>query len=220
MTRSARLPEKVQHETNDPDADCVHNENEEAEFGVYELIVAALLCVALSGCVVGPHYNRPAASTPTAPNYKESPVNFQDAEGWKVASPQDAMLHGNWWEIFNQPELNDLEKQLNIDNQNIKVFFENYLAARALIREAHAQYYPTVSVGASVTRSSSSGNSGGNGSGTNGGTFTQFNLPLGRIMGAGFVWTSTKYCSSISGRRASERRRSGERAPARTSDTG
>jgi NodT family efflux transporter outer membrane factor (OMF) lipoprotein len=88
------------------------------------------------------------------------------------------MLHGNWWEIFNQPELNDLEKQLNIDNQNIKVFFENYLAARALIREAHAQYYPTVSVGASVTRSSSSGNSGGNGSGTNGGTFTQFNLPL------------------------------------------
>jgi NodT family efflux transporter outer membrane factor (OMF) lipoprotein len=144
----------------------------------FTLVVAALVCSALSGCVVGPHYNRPAASTPAAPSYKESPANFQDAEGWKVALPQDAMLHGNWWEIFNQPELNDLEKQLNIDNQNIKVFFENYLAARAQIREAHAQYYPTVSVGASVTRSSSSGSTGGGGSGTNGGQFTQFNLPL------------------------------------------
>jgi NodT family efflux transporter outer membrane factor (OMF) lipoprotein len=142
------------------------------------LIVAALLCSVLSGCVVGPHYNRPSASTPAAPNYKESPANFQDAEGWKVASPQDAMLHGNWWEIFNQPELNDLEKQLNIDNQNIKVFFENYLAARAQIREAHAQYYPTVSIGASATRSSNSGSTGGGGSGTNGSQITQFNLPL------------------------------------------
>ena len=67
------------------------------------------------------------------------------------------MLHGNWWEIFNQPELNDLEAQLNINNQNIKVFFENYLAARAQIREARAQYYPTVTVGASATRSHTAG---------------------------------------------------------------
>ena len=141
----------------------------------YAIAVGVLLCVSLSGCVVGPRYNRPSASTPAAPNYKESPVNFQDAEGWKVASPQDAMLHGNWWEIFNQPELNELEQQLNINNQNLKVFFENYLAARALIREAHAQYYPTVGVGASVTRSGSSGNTG---SGTGKGPVTQITLPV------------------------------------------
>src|SRR6202142_2694255 len=117
----------------------------------------ALLCAGLSSCVVGPRYHKPSASTPAAPNYKESPVNFQDAEGWKVASPQDAMLHGNWWEIFNQPELNDLEQQLNINNENLKVFFENYLAARAQIREARAQYYPTVTVGASATRTHTAG---------------------------------------------------------------
>ena len=132
-------------------------------FSTVALVV--LSCLTL-GCTVGPHYHRPSATTPAAPNYKESPVNFQDAEGWKVASPQDAMLHGNWWEIFNQPELNDLEAQLNINNQNIKVSFENYLAARAQIREARAQYYPTVTIGASAARTH-----------TAGGTSSEFQIP-------------------------------------------
>jgi hypothetical protein len=33
---------------------------------------------------------------------------------------QDAALRGKWWEIYNDPELNALEDQLNIDNQNIR----------------------------------------------------------------------------------------------------
>ena len=133
--------------------------------------ITIVLCVSLSGCVVGPHYHKPAASVPAAPNYKESPVNFQDTEGWKVASPQDSMLRGNWWEIFQQPELNDLEQQLNINNQNIKIFFENYLVARAIIRETRAQYFPTVSIGATATRSHTAGVA-SNGAGvTPGGTF-------------------------------------------------
>lgn len=121
------------------------------------LAVATMLCLSLAGCVAGPRYNKPSAPTPAAPNYKESPVNFQDAEGWKVASPHDSMLRGNWWEIFQQPELNDLEQQLNINNQTIKVYFENYLAARAQIRETRAQYYPMATAGAGFTRSRSSG---------------------------------------------------------------
>ena len=139
---------------------------------------AMLILLSLSGCTVGPRYHKPSATVPAAPNYKESPVNFQDAEGWKVASPQDAMLHGNWWEVFNQPELNELESQLNINNQNIKVYFENYLAARAQIREARAQYYPTVTVGASAQRSHTAGVASGGVGATSGGTFSEFQLPL------------------------------------------
>ena len=142
---------------------------------------AALLCLSLAGCVVGPKYHKASAPAPTAPNYKESPVNFQDAEGWKVASPQDAMLHGNWWEIFQQPELNDLESQLNINNQTIKINFENYLAARAQIREARAQYYPTATIGAGFTRSHSSGSLSPGTSGTggqSGATVSEITLPL------------------------------------------
>ena len=122
-----------------------------------------LLCLMLAlgsmaACTVGPKYHRPSAPTPAAANYKESTVNFQDAPGWKVASPQEAMLRGKWWEIFNDPELNALEEQVNINNQNIKQFFENLMVARAEIREARAQFWPTVTTNPSFQRSRASAN--------------------------------------------------------------
>ncbi len=75
-----------------------------------------------------------------------------------MAQPADAKLRGKWWEIFNDPELNALEEQLNINNQNIKQYFENFMEARAIVREAHAQYFPTLAVAPSFTRSRTSGN--------------------------------------------------------------
>jgi NodT family efflux transporter outer membrane factor (OMF) lipoprotein len=111
----------------------------------------------LGGCRIGPPYHAPAPPASTAPNYKESTVNFQDAGGWKVASPQDAMIKGKWWEVFGDPELNSLEEQLNINNQNLKEYFENYMAARAEIAEARAQYWPTLTANPSWNRSRSSG---------------------------------------------------------------
>ncbi len=111
----------------------------------------------IGGCRVGPPYHAPAPPAVTAPNYKESTVNFHDTEGWKVASPQDAMIRGNWWEVFGDPELNALEEQLNINNQNLKEYFENYMAARAVIAEARSQYWPTITANPSWNRSKSSG---------------------------------------------------------------
>jgi NodT family efflux transporter outer membrane factor (OMF) lipoprotein len=128
-------------------------------------------CALFTGCTLGPHYHKPAAAVPTAPDYKESTVHFQDAPGWKVASPQDAMLRGKWWEIFQDAELNALEEQLQINNQNIKVYFENYMEARALVYEARSQYWPTVTVGPSFNRSRSSANL-GHATGTNNGNTT------------------------------------------------
>ncbi len=136
-------------------------------------IVATLAgALLIGGCTVGPKYHTPSAPVPTAPNYKESTVNpqFQDTDTWKVASPQDAMLRGNWWEIFHEPELNELEGQLNINNQNIKQYFENYMAARAQIRQARSQYYPTVTVGPSFNRTRSSGTLGKGAATTTGGS--------------------------------------------------
>jgi NodT family efflux transporter outer membrane factor (OMF) lipoprotein len=92
--------------------------------------------------------------------YKESPANFPDADGWKVAQPQDAMLHGKWWEIYQDPELNSLEEKLNIDNQNIKESFANFMEARTLIAQARSQLFPTVTVGPSYSHSQSSANVG------------------------------------------------------------
>jgi NodT family efflux transporter outer membrane factor (OMF) lipoprotein len=63
------------------------------------------------------------------------------------------MLRGPWWRIFKDPELNALEEQVNINNQNIKEFFQNFMEARALVAEARAQLYPTLTANASYTRS-------------------------------------------------------------------
>ena len=109
-----------------------------------------------AACTLGPKYHPPTPLAPLPPNYKESTVNFQDTEGWKVANPQEAMLHGKWWEIFNDSELNALEEQLNINNQNIKEYFENLMEARAVIREARAQYWPTVTANPSWSRARTS----------------------------------------------------------------
>ena len=139
----------------------------------------ALLCALLAGCNVGPKYHAPATTAP--PVFKESPAQFKEADGWNVAQPQDATLRGKWWEIYNEPDLNALEEQLNIDNQNIRQAFENFMEARALVREARSQYFPTVTVGGSYTRSQASSNvksASSTSTGTPSGAQTQlFSLP-------------------------------------------
>ena len=137
----------------------------------------ALFCctVLLQGCVVGPKYNRPAMQAPAT--YKEvTPDDLKKMDGWKVAQPQDSALHGKWWETLGDPQLNTLEEQVNISNQNIAAAFANFMAARALVREARAQYFPTLSVGASATRQRQVS------TGSNGqpaaSTFNEFSLPF------------------------------------------
>jgi NodT family efflux transporter outer membrane factor (OMF) lipoprotein len=146
-------------------------------FRTRRVLYAGVLCAVLAGCNVGPKYHPPAETAPVA--YKESPTQFKETQGWTVAQPQDAVLRGKWWEIYNEPELNALEEQLNINNQNIQQYFENFMEARALVREARSQYFPTVSINPSYTRSQSSSNVGSaTGTGSSSGQQTQiFSLP-------------------------------------------
>jgi NodT family efflux transporter outer membrane factor (OMF) lipoprotein len=139
----------------------------------------ALLCgtLLLQGCVVGPKYNRPPVQAPGT--YKEvTPDDLKKMDGWKVAQPQDSALHGKWWEILGDPQLNTLEEQVNISNQNVAAAFANFMAARALVREARAQYFPTATVGTSIAyqhQPSSSSTVAAKASGT---TFTEYSLPF------------------------------------------
>jgi len=118
---------------------------------------AALLSLLCPGCLVGPKYHPPSPPSTTAASYKESPINFQNAQGWKVASPQEGMLRGKWWEIFKDPDLNALEEQLEINNQNIKISFQNFMEARALVAEARTFYWPTITTSPAWNRSKTSG---------------------------------------------------------------
>ena len=87
----------------------------------------------------GPPYRVPTAPMPAAAQFKEGT--------WKVATPSDAIPRGAWWTMFGEPELDELEVRLNINNQTIAQAFQNYLAARAQIRIARSQYVPTVTAG-------------------------------------------------------------------------
>ena len=135
------------------------------------LASAAIAAVLFVGCTVGPKYHAPAATPQPPPGtYKESPTQFPGSDQWKVANPQDAMLRGKWWEIYNDPELNELEEKLNVNNQNIKQAFENFMEARTLIAQAHSQLYPTIGTTPAYQRSRSSANLGNSAAATASGT--------------------------------------------------
>ena len=108
-----RLTDSVAHNSKDRSLDIYTSPK-------YRLVTVTLVAALIfGGCTVGPKYQKPAAQAPQA--YKElTPADFSKTDGWKVAQPQDAVLHGKWWELFNDPELNALEDQVNISNQNIK----------------------------------------------------------------------------------------------------
>jgi NodT family efflux transporter outer membrane factor (OMF) lipoprotein len=144
---------------------------------------ATIAVLALSGCTVGPKYHAPTATVQPPPtSYKESPTQFTDSGDWKVAQPQDAMLHGKWWEIYNDAELNALEDQLNVNNQNIKQAFENFMEARTLVAQAHSQLFPTVGTAPSYERSLGStnlhGSTGSTGTTAGGAQTTVYTIPV------------------------------------------
>jgi NodT family efflux transporter outer membrane factor (OMF) lipoprotein len=117
------------------------------------MLVASIAAALLSaGCTVGPKYQKPNAQAPAA--YKElTPADFSKTDGWKVAQPSDNVLHGKWWEMFNDPKLNALEEKVSISNQNVQSAMASYMAARALVKQARSQYFPTVGVDPEILKS-------------------------------------------------------------------
>src|ERR1700733_7430245 len=97
----------------------------ELAMGTMDRGVRSAAVILLTGCrTVGPNYNRPAA--PTSPAFKEAPP-----AGWKDAAPSDNIGKGNWWEIFGDPQLNDLETQAIAANQSLQAAEQRVLEARA-----------------------------------------------------------------------------------------
>jgi NodT family efflux transporter outer membrane factor (OMF) lipoprotein len=130
------------------------------------LLTLGAMVVAFSACTVGPNYSRPAMQTPLA--YKE------------VVEPSrsiDDVIGANWWEIFADAELAALEQQVDISNQNIAQAEARFRQARALVQEARAAYFPTVTIGAGVTRTQPPATSAAGAAKANN-AFTEHSLPI------------------------------------------
>src|SRR5580692_9341088 len=101
------------------------------------LVPLLLAASALCACEVGPNYHRPSAPTPTTGAYKE-------IQGWTAANPSDAADRADWWTVFNDPVLTDLEEKVRTSNQTLKAAQAAYAAARFLVSEQRAALWPTL----------------------------------------------------------------------------
>jgi NodT family efflux transporter outer membrane factor (OMF) lipoprotein len=142
-------------------------ENPRQALWMYGLLT--LVVVQLTGCAVGPKYHPPSVQAP--PAYKE-------VGDWKPAQPNDQNLGGSWWTIFQDPQLDELEQQINVGNQNLKAAEAQFRQARAALRYNRADYYPTVTAAPSATRTRVSGHRPPPNSIFNGITENDFVLPF------------------------------------------
>ena len=113
------------------------------------LDACALMCIAATGCTVGPKYQRATAPVP---------AKWDVAEPWRESVPKDGMAKGEWWGVFHDDELSALEKQALDANQTIKVAAARLEQARASAAVQIATQFPTLSTSPSVQRQRLSGN--------------------------------------------------------------
>ncbi len=114
------------------------------------LVIAAFTL--LNGCSFAPKYAKPALETPGA--FKElTPEQAQTNDVWKTAAPMDDAARGKWWQMFNDTNLNALEEEAGRSNQTVASSLATFLSARAVVKQNRSQYFPTVTMDPSVTRS-------------------------------------------------------------------
>ena len=105
----------------------------------------------LAGCAVGPDYHQPSVA---------EPVSFKEAGNWKEGEPRDTISKGNWYTIFHDPKLNELEYEAQNANQNLRAAVARVSESRAVARQAEAAFYPTLDFNASGERERTSPNNG------------------------------------------------------------
>src|SRR5215469_71106 len=122
--------------------------------------VALFTSVALAACAVGPNYHRPPAA---------NPQHFKEAEGWKPAEPREAAGGTDWWSVYGDTTLDELEKQIDISNQTLKASEAAWRQAVALVSQTRSQFFPTIGVQATALRSGGPGGKAATSSASTGG---------------------------------------------------
>jgi outer membrane protein, multidrug efflux system len=112
---------------------------------VHAIAVAALA----AGCAVGPDYHRPSA---------EVPASWQPEAPWHEAAPGDTALKGDWWELFQDPQLNPLVEKALAGNQNLQVAAARLQQAQAQLTIARSALFPAVELSGSASRAKDSAN--------------------------------------------------------------
>ncbi len=113
---------------------------------VKQLATQFVIMIILCSCAVGPNYKRPDVSDLT-------PADWH----WKVAEPKDTISKGEWWKVFDDPVLNELETEVVAKNQNLWAAVARVDQARAAARITRSQFFPELSLDPLYKRERTSG---------------------------------------------------------------
>ncbi len=113
------------------------------------VLLFTLPAAVLGGCTVGPNYVRPPVGAPSA---------YKEASNFAPAAPADQTSKGDWWEIYQDSQLNALEEKVGVSNQNLKAAEAQFQAARAAVRISRAGFFPSVTGGLAASRTGQSQN--------------------------------------------------------------
>jgi outer membrane protein, multidrug efflux system len=123
----------------------------------FSFIAFLILIAGLTGCAVGPHYKRPAVDVPGAyrgttagaPKAEAQPDQDQP-EPAKTASAVKSLGDEKWWEVFQDPQLQELIRTALKNNYDVRIAATRVLQAQAQLRITRADQLPSVSVGGDI----------------------------------------------------------------------
>lgn len=118
-----------------------------ASFVLFPSLITAVFIAA--GCAVGPDYHRPTVDAPA----------FKENGDWKPATPSEAAPRGQWWRVYNDTVLSDLEDKVEISSNTLQAAEAQYRQAQAAATIASSALFPSINASGSASRSKSSARS-------------------------------------------------------------
>lgn len=106
-------------------------------------LLIIVLVLLLSGCMVGPDYERPEIDTPDA--YVQE------------TTPEASLADLNWWDLYKDPELRELIELALVNNNSLAIAIARIEEARARYGFVRADLYPRVDAQFGATRGGSIG---------------------------------------------------------------
>lgn len=113
------------------------------------LVAAAASALAACASASAPPYVPPAVTTPIA---------FKETGPWTPAAPADAQARGDWWRVYGDATLNDLEARAAKANPNLAAAVAAHDQAAALAAQARAGLFPSLDGSAVASRQRRSDN--------------------------------------------------------------
>ena len=106
------------------------------------IAISLVIVAMLSACT---------APVPLAMVPMDVPASFKESGLWKPARPNAAAVPDDWWRMFNDAVLDDLQRQVVLGNENLKASAAQVQVVRAALSSSRAGLSPGLSVTAGIS---------------------------------------------------------------------